>query len=173
MITVPGDYCPVCGTELGRVEVEGRDRRYCADCDRVVWQNSRPVASVAVVDGDQVLLVERSIEPNFGLWALPGGNIEFDEPPAVGAARELREETDVRVDPDDLDLYRADHVTRGGRGVVALRYVVAREDTSGTPTARQEVSDVRFAAPEWFDETNAGVVPVDRSAAREASGRFD
>ncbi|QLG26344.1 NUDIX domain-containing protein [Halorarum halophilum] len=173
MITVPGTHCPLCGAELGRAEVEGRDRRYCPDCDRIVWQNSRPVAGIAVVDADRVLLVERATEPDFGTWGIPGGNIEYDEPPDVGAARELEEETGVGVDPDDLELFRTDHVARGGRGLVAVRYVVARADTTGEPAARQEVSDARFAAPEWFAGTEAGVAPIDRNAVRDASGRFD
>lgn len=173
MITVPGEYCPLCGAELGRVEAEGRDRRYCPACDRIVWQNSRPVAGVVVVDAGRVLLVERATEPDFGTWGVPGGNIEYDEPPDVGAARELEEETGVRVDPDDLELLRADHVTRGGRGLVAVRYVVPRETTAGEPTARQEVSDARFDAPDWFAKTLAGIAPIDRNAVRDASGRFD
>lgn len=173
MITVPGEYCPLCGTELGRVEVEDRHRRYCPNCDRVVWENSRPVAGVLVVDGDHVLMVERATEPNLETWGVPGGNIEHDEPPDVGAARELEEETGVGVDPADLELFRADHVARGGRAVVAIRYVVDRVDTAGDPVPGAEVSDARFDAPEWFVRTEAGVAPLDEAALREASGRFD
>ncbi|QLG63028.1 NUDIX hydrolase [Halorarum salinum] len=173
MITVPGEHCPICGTELGRVEVENRSRRYCPNCDRVVWENSRPVAGVLVVDGDRVLMVERATEPNFGTWGVPGGNIEHDEPPAVGAARELAEEAGVRVDPADLELFRADHVERGRRAVVAIRYVVDRAETAGEPIPGAEVSDARFDAPDRFLESEAGVAPLDDDALREASGRFD
>ena len=173
MITVPGDHCPLCGAELGRVRVEGRDRRYCADCDRIVWQNSKPVVGVVVVEADRVLLVERATEPYLGTWGLPGGNLEYDEHPAVGAARELAEETGVRVDLDDLDLFRADHVERGGRGVVALRYLVHREHTAGEPTPGREVSDARFATPEWFDGTEAGIAPPNGEAVREGIRRLD
>ncbi|WP_313691045.1 NUDIX hydrolase [Halorarum halobium] len=173
MITVPGDHCPVCGTELDRVRVENRDRRHCPDCDRVVWQNSKPVAGVAVADGERVLLVERATEPDFGTWGIPGGNIEYDEPPAVGAARELREETGVSVDVEDLELLRTDHVERGGTGVVAIRYVVRRSDTEGDPTAGREVSDARFAVPDWFVGTESGVAPLDGDLLWEASGHFD
>ena len=173
MITIPGNYCPLCGAELDRVEVEGRDRRYCPDCDRVVWRNSRPVAGVAVVDAGRVLLVERATEPDFGTWGIPGGNIEYDEPPDVGAARELEEETGVGVDPDDFQLLRVDPGARGGRRLVAVRYVVARADTTGEPVARQEVSGARFAAPGWFAGTEAGIAPIDRNAVRDASDRFD
>lgn len=43
----------------------------------------------------QVLLVERDVEPFEGLWALPGGFIQIDEPLGTTIKRELKEETGV------------------------------------------------------------------------------
>ncbi|QZP37588.1 NUDIX hydrolase [Halobaculum magnesiiphilum] len=161
MITVAGDYCPLCGSELDRVVVEGRERRRCPGCDRVVWQNSKPVASVVVRDDEEVLLGRREVDPNRGLWGVPGGNLEHDEHPAAGVARELREETGVRVDPSDLRLFDVDHTTTEHRSVVGIRYVVDRAVTAGEPTGRDETSAARFAPPEWFRE-RGGISPWDR-----------
>ncbi|GAA0193881.1 NUDIX hydrolase [Halobaculum roseum] len=162
MITVAGDYCPLCGAELDRVVVEGRERRRCPECDRVVWQNSKPVASVVVRDGDEVLLGKREVDPNRGLWGVPGGNLEHDEHPAAGVARELREETGVRVDPADLRLFDVDHTTKERRSVVGIRYVVDRAATAGEPTARDETSAARLAPLGWFRE-HGGISPFDRA----------
>ncbi len=53
--------------------------------------------AVVIRDGS-VLLVRRANPPDAGLWGFPGGKIEFGEPLAAAAVRELFEETGVRAD---------------------------------------------------------------------------
>lgn len=45
-----------------------------------------------------VLLIERGGEPYKGYWAFPGGFMNIDETAEQGAARELNEETGLRLD---------------------------------------------------------------------------
>lgn len=50
-------------------------------------------------DGDtKVLLVKRKKDPFKGMWALPGGFLEEEEPLETGAKRELEEETGLKVE---------------------------------------------------------------------------
>lgn len=50
-------------------------------------------------DGEslQLLVVERKSEPYKGMWALPGGFIDYNEDPEAAAIRELHEETGIKL----------------------------------------------------------------------------
>jgi ADP-ribose pyrophosphatase YjhB (NUDIX family) len=143
------NYCPDCGAALDTRTMEGRERRYCPDCGRFVFRNAAPCGGVAVVDDDAILLVERAVPPGEGAWTFPGGHLEADEPPAVGAARELAEETGVTVDPDDLllaDVRQLDPFD--GKYVVSIRYAVARSATAGVPEAGSDAAVAEFVPVE-------------------------
>lgn len=69
---------------------------------RAWWFVRRPAArgaAVAVWCGDRLLVVRASYRPDLDL---PGGGIRAAEPPELGAARELYEETGLRAPPADL-----------------------------------------------------------------------
>lgn len=60
---------------------------------------SRPVLGVSclVLHGDHVLLAKRGKEPAKGLWSLPGGKVENGERLEDAIAREVLEETGIRL----------------------------------------------------------------------------
>lgn len=57
---------------------------------------------VLVDDAGRVLLVRRGHEPYAGTWSLPSGRVEPGEDVRAGAAREVLEETGLRVQVDEL-----------------------------------------------------------------------
>jgi ADP-ribose pyrophosphatase YjhB (NUDIX family) len=52
--------------------------------------------------GTGLVVIVRAIEPALGGTALPGGFIDHDEDWRLAVVRELREETAIEADPDDL-----------------------------------------------------------------------
>lgn len=143
----PAAYCPNCGTATESRHADGKERRYCPNCEMFIWQNPVPTGSVVVRDGGQALFVRRAIPPDEGEWDLPGGFLEVDESPAEGAARELAEETGLQVDPDALELRGAGHERRNERALLPVVYEVDRAETEGELTAGSDANAVRFAHP--------------------------
>ena len=108
-----------------------------------------PSVSVALRDESGRVLL--ALHRETGLWVLPGGAVEPGESPAEAAAREMREETGVRV-----RLVRLVGVFGGSEFVVKYRngdrtsYVMTvfeaiREQGDVAPDG-QELLEVRFAS---------------------------
>ncbi|WP_263366132.1 NUDIX hydrolase [Edaphobacter bradus] len=121
-------------------EVERVEREYPAS----------PMVGVAavVVRGDEILLVRRGREPLRGTWSLPGGLLELGETTAEGVAREVLEETAVRVQPVEI-VTTLDRIMRDDDGRVQYHYVLVEwlclaEDTRSEPVCGDDAE-----AAEW------------------------
>ena len=85
----------------------------------------RPVVGVGAVvmkDG-KVLLVKRGVDPNKGVWAIPGGSLKLGETLQEGAEREIMEETGVTIKAG-APVYSFDFFERDGYGRVRFHYVI-------------------------------------------------
>jgi 8-oxo-dGTP diphosphatase len=121
-------------------QVEGRDVPHCPGCGFIAWRNPLVATMVVVDTPDGIVLGRRAIEPGLGLWCLPGGFVNEDEPPLEAAARECAEEILARVEITALlDVY---HITRGdGRGMIGLAYT-GRLAEGESPSAGVEMLEV-------------------------------
>jgi ADP-ribose pyrophosphatase YjhB (NUDIX family) len=88
-------HCSYCGA---RFDDDAPWPRTCGACGNTSYLNPLPVAVLLQPVDDGLLAVRRAIAPVGGL-ALPGGFIEVGEAWQAAAARELREEAGVRIDP--------------------------------------------------------------------------
>ena len=61
-----------------------------------------PSADIPALQGQEVLLVKRAVEPFKGYWDIPGGFLESGEHPADGARREVLEETGLVIEPTEV-----------------------------------------------------------------------
>jgi ADP-ribose pyrophosphatase YjhB (NUDIX family)/5'-deoxynucleotidase YfbR-like HD superfamily hydrolase len=82
------------------------------------------VAAVLLpVDGG-LLTVRRSIGPGDGQWTFPGGFVNYGESWQAAAARELFEETGIRLDdPQELGVF---HVSSTSRGHMVIIFGLAK-----------------------------------------------
>jgi ADP-ribose pyrophosphatase YjhB (NUDIX family) len=98
-----------------------------------------------VVRDGQVLLGRRAIEPGLGMWDIPGGFLEPWEHPADGAAREVLEETGLRVQITSLftvvmDSYHDQFYT--------LNVYYLAEVVDGDMSAADDLAELRWFAPD-------------------------
>jgi len=105
-------------------------------------QALRPIPCVGVVcwRGDEVLLIRRGHPPRQGEWSIPGGKVEWGEPLAVAALRELHEETGVEAELGRLvEVYE---IIEPGFHCVLIDYVALWRE--GEPKAADDADDARF-----------------------------
>ena len=114
-----------------------------------------------LVDDGKILLV-RQVLRECAHWNLPGGALEQDETCESGVARELLEETGLRVEVDRL-LYVTDRFKHLGNHVVDLCFAVKRV---GGRLACPGVT------PDGETIAKAAMVPIDHLAGYGFSQRF-
>ena len=90
------NYCPVCGSR--RFVPNGVKSRKCGDCGFEYFVNPSSAYVAFITDGCGRLLVERrGREPALGTLDLPGGFADAGETAEEGVAREVLEETGLKV----------------------------------------------------------------------------
>jgi ADP-ribose pyrophosphatase YjhB (NUDIX family) len=146
-------FCSHCGARFADTAAYPRT---CAACGAQTWANPIPVAVVLlpVIDGARTgLLVVRRAIPPVGRLALIGGFVEEHESWQACAARELREEAGVVIDPAALaPLWYASSAPRPDH--VLLFSLAPAVDASALPpfTPNAEASQRGI----WFGAGTAG-----------------
>ncbi|MDP9390366.1 MAG: (deoxy)nucleoside triphosphate pyrophosphohydrolase [Actinomycetota bacterium] len=118
------------------------------------------VVGAAMVDGERVLVAQRSGGPYDGCWEFPGGKVERGESDLSALVREIREELGVAIDPQSfLGEVLLDGVVGGGApGASTLRLWRARI-ASGRPVAHEH-AQVRWVGAGELDALEW--IPADR-----------
>ena len=111
------------------------------------------VGAITVKDG-KVLLVKRAIEPSKGLWAIPGGTLKLGETLQECAAREILEETGIRIKVGAC-VYVFDFLERDDERKIKFHFVVvdfAADYISGEPKGADDALDARWLSGEELNK---------------------
>ncbi len=137
--------CPRCRSQL---RSDGR-RVECPECGFVAYANPKPTASALCADDEgRLLLTRRAIEPDKGKWDVPGGFVEEDEHPFDTLRRELREETNLEIEPLDffgvwMDRYGGDSTAQSTLNLIWTARVLG-----GEPRPADDVAELRWFPPD-------------------------
>ena len=116
----------------------------------------RPVVGVGgvLIENGRTLLIKRGTEPLLGQWSIPGGTLELGESLQEGVVREMREETGLEVEVQDMIevfdriFLEPEGTFLEGKARPKYHYVIVDyicERLSGTPKAGSDVTDLAFA----------------------------
>ena len=145
-------FCPQCATPLSLVTQaeDGGDkaRLRCGACDYTHWNNPTPVLAAVIEYQGKVLLAQNAAWPG-KMFALITGFMEAGETPGTGIAREILEETSVRVDA--LKLVGVYDFQRMNQVIIAY-HAVAHGEILLSP----ELAEYRLVRPEDIKCWRAG-----------------
>ena len=137
----PAEYrfCPRCAGRLESRTLKDDDpeRLVCEVCGFVFYLGPKLVAGAIVELEGGIVLIQRAIEPGYGMWTFPGGFVERGEVAEAAAARETLEETGLEIEISDIvGLYTYEDQ------IPAIAVFAARV-TGGEPVPLDETLDVR------------------------------
>jgi ADP-ribose pyrophosphatase YjhB (NUDIX family) len=115
-------YCPRCAAALQDRLVGDKLRRACPQCGFIYFTDPKVGVGVLVLQENKILLVKRAMKPEQGKWSIPAGYLDHGEDPRMTAAREVLEETNLRVEIQCvLDVYHNPQaLSQGGASVFIL-----------------------------------------------------
>jgi len=87
-------YCGRCGSEMKKSENERA--MVCGKCGRIIYPTISPAVTVAITNGDKILLA-RNAQGNFRKFALVAGFVEIGESFEETVKREVMEEVGLKV----------------------------------------------------------------------------
>src|SRR5437588_7956507 len=134
--------CPLCAAPLIEKHIYQALRQTCPACGFILFLEPKLVTVVVVQHEGRFLLGRRNIDPGKGLWSFVSGYVDRGEKVEEAAIREVKEETNLDVQLDNLlGIYSQNgnpHV------VIGYRASVANNDINKMAGQPDEVSELAF-----------------------------
>jgi ADP-ribose pyrophosphatase YjhB (NUDIX family) len=130
--------------------------------------------SAAIMRDGKVLVVRRARKPALNLYTLPGGAVEAGETLLDAVKREVREETQLAIEPIALAGHR-EVIARDAQGRVERHFVIlcfAARWLAGEPVLNEELDDARWLEPSELPglKTTEGLAEIVATAAAKLGG---
>jgi 8-oxo-dGTP diphosphatase len=130
--------------------------------------------SAAIMRGGKVLVVRRARKPALSLYTLPGGAVEAGETLQEAVVREVREETQLAIEPVALAGHR-EVIVRDAQGRVERHFVIlsfAARWLAGEPVLNEELDDARWLDPSELSglKTTDGLAEIVAAAVERIRG---
>ena len=126
--------------------------------------------SAAIIRGGKVLVVRRARKPAQNLYSLPGGAVELGETMHEAVMREVREETQLEIEPVALAGQR-DVIVRDAQGRIERHFVIlcfAARWIAGEPVLNEELDDAR-----WLKTGELAALPTTDGLAEIVAAAFE
>ncbi len=125
--------------------------------------------SAAIMRDGKVLAVRRARKPALNLYTMPGGVVEIGETLFEAVKREVREETQLTIEPIALAGHR-EAIMRDAQGRVERHFIVlcyAARWLAGDVVLNEELDDARWLTiPELSTlQTTEGLIEIVAAAA--------
>ena len=117
--------------------------------ERTYPQRPYLAVSAAIFRNGKVLVVRRARKPALNLYTLPGGAVELGETLLDAVAREVREETSLKIQPIALAGHR-EVIAQDRQGRIERHFVIlcfAARWLGGEPVLNEELDDARWLDP--------------------------
>ncbi len=152
-------YCSLCGSEMDRVG--GEWGKKCRGCGYAHYPHIHPCVIVVIRDEGRVLLARKAGWPE-GRYGLVAGFLDFGECLEEAVAREVMEETGVRV--KNIEYVGSQSWPFPSQLMAGF---VADYDGGEIVVQEDELEDAR-----WFDVNDLPALPPKRSIARYLIDRY-
>ncbi len=107
--------------------------------------NKEKCCGCVIIDNEKVLLIQQ----NEGHWGFPKGHVEFGESEVETAIREVKEETNIDVIPDESKRYIQEYVMSNGKEKQVV-FFVAKKVSNDIKAQECEIKNIK-----WFSFKDA------------------
>ena len=147
----------MCSAKLVKKHTHHQLRNVCPDCGFIQFHDPK-VAAIALVTRtfsgiEQVLLIQRAVDPEMGKWALPGGHVDGGEMPIDALKRELLEEVGLPIHVNELlDIFPLLNPDGSNNGIVLAYHAAPTNNEDGQDDFPLESNDDVSSAG-WFTKS--------------------